>query len=83
MRTSDERNFRNLEKQDVREYWEYEAQDFTPWLADETQSDDISHLEDVLGLELEVDEVEKSVGKYSVDILARVEADGRNVVIEN
>ena len=76
-------DFRDLEKQDVREYWEHEAQEFTPWLADEIQSDETSHLEDVLGLELEVDEVEKSVGKYSVDILARVEADGRNVVIEN
>ena len=76
-------DFRDLENQDVREYWEHEAQEFTPWLADEIQSDETSHLEDVLGLELEVDEVEKSVGKYSVDILARVEADGRNVVIEN
>lgn len=83
MGPSNERNFRNLEKQNVREYWEHEAKEFTPWLADEIQSDETSHLEDVLGLELEVDEVEKSVGKYSVDILARVEADGRNVVIEN
>lgn len=83
MRTSKDLEFRDLEKQDVREYWEHEAQEFTPWLADEIQSDETSHLEDVLGLELEVDEVEKNVGKYSVDILARVEADGRNVVIEN
>ena len=76
-------NFYDLERQDVREYWEHEAQEFTPWLAEEIQSGDTSQLEDVLGIELELVEIERRVGKYSVDILARVEADGRNVVIEN
>ncbi len=83
MDTRNDLDFHNLEKQDVREYWEHEAQEFTPWLAEEIQSGETSHLEDVLGLELDVVEIEKSVGKYSVDILARIEADGRNVVIEN
>jgi len=76
-------DFRDLEKQDVREYWAHEAQEFTPWIADQIQADETSHLEDVLGLELEVVETEKKVGKYSVDILARVSTDSRNVVIEN
>ncbi|WP_122091099.1 DUF4268 domain-containing protein [Halalkalicoccus subterraneus] len=75
--------FQELEPQDVREYWADEARQFTPWLATEIQSEDTSYLEDVLELDLEVIEVEKRVGKYSVDILARVEGDGRNVVIEN
>jgi hypothetical protein len=40
-------------------------------------------LEDVLGLDIEVVQTEKSVGKYNVDILARVIDDGRKIVIEN
>lgn len=76
-------NFQNLESQDVRTYWEHEAHEFIPWLASEIQSEDPSHLEDVLEIDLEVIEVEKRVGKYSVDILAHVESDGRTVVIEN
>jgi hypothetical protein len=75
--------FRDLEPQDVREYWEHEAHEFTPWLADSIRDEDASHLEDVLGLDLEVIETEKSVGKYSVDIVAEVIDDGRQIVIEN
>ncbi|GAB7121187.1 hypothetical protein [Natrinema pallidum] len=60
-----------------------EAQDFTPWIANEIRSADESELEDTLGLELEVVEEEKSVGRYNVDILAEVIDDNRNVVIEN
>lgn len=83
MEDFDDLDFRDLEKQDVREYWAHEAQEFTPWIADQIQADKTSHLEDILGLELEVVETEKRVGKYSVDILARVSTDSRNVVIEN
>lgn len=75
--------FAQLESQDVREYWEDEARDFTPWLADQIRADDESELEDTLGLDLEVVEVEKSVGRYNVDILAQVVDDSRSVVIEN
>lgn len=75
--------FASLESQDVREYWEDEAQDFTPWLADEIRSEPVSELEDTLGLDLEVKEEEKSVGRYNLDILAEVVDDNRNVVIEN
>lgn len=75
--------FASLESQDVREYWEHEAQEFTPWLADEIRSEGVSELEDALGLDLEVIEEEKSVGRYNVDVLAEVVDDNRNVVIEN
>lgn len=75
--------FREMRAQNVREYWEHEADDFTPWLADQLRAEAASHLEDVLGLDLEVIEMEKSVGKYSVDILAEVVEDGRQVIIEN
>lgn len=83
MATFEGPNFQELESQSVREYWEDEAREFTPWLANEIRSEETSYLEDILGLDLEVIEIEKSVGKYSVDILARVGNDGRNVVIEN
>lgn len=75
--------FRELEPQDVRDFWEHEAHEFTPWLADSIRDDDASHLEDVLGLDLEVIETEKDVGRYSVDIVAEVIDDGRQIVIEN
>lgn len=75
--------FASLESQEVRDYWEDEARDFTPWLADEIEAEDESKLEDALGLDLEVMEVEKSVGRYNLDILARVVDDNRKVVIEN
>ncbi len=83
MATFEGPDFQELEPQDVREYWTHEAHEFTPWLANEIRSEDASHLEDVLGLDLEVIQMEKSVGKYSVDILAEVVEDGRQVVIEN
>jgi hypothetical protein len=75
--------FASLESQEVREYWEHEAQEFTPWVADEIRAEGVSELEDSLGLDLEIIEEEKSVGRYNVDILARVVDDNRNVVIEN
>lgn len=76
-------DFGSLESQEVREYWADEARDFTPWVADEIRSENESELEETLGLDLEVIEEEKSVGRYNVDILAEVVDDNRNVVIEN
>lgn len=75
--------FESLEPQDVREYWEHEDRDFTPWLANEIESEEVSKLEDSLGLDLEVIQREKQVGKYNVDIFAQVVDDGRKVIIEN
>lgn len=83
MTAFDDLDFFDLEAQDVREYWTHEAQDFTPWLAESIRAEDASHLEDVLGLDLDVREIEKRVGNYHVDIVAEVVDDGRNVVIEN
>jgi hypothetical protein len=61
-------DFASLEPQDVREYWEHEAHQFTPWLADQIETEGMSDLEDVLGLDIEILEREKAVGKYSVDL---------------
>lgn len=74
--------FASLESESAREYWEHEEYDFTPWLASQIE-DGSSDFENVLGLDLEVIEREKSVGKYNVDIYARVIDDGRTVIIEN
>ncbi|WP_276246167.1 hypothetical protein [Haladaptatus sp. YSMS36] len=76
-------DFASLEPQDVRQYWEHEEHDFTPWLATEIEADGASDFENVLGLDLEVIEREKRVGKYSVDIFAEVVDDGRTSVVEN
>ncbi len=68
----------NLKKIAVRQMWNDEAQDFTPWLAD-----NIEQLSKALGIELEVENTEVSVGPYSADILAKDIGTGRYVVIEN
>ncbi len=67
----------------MREYWQHEAREFTPWIANQIRAEEVSELEDSLGLDLDVVQEEKSVGRYSVDILAEVVDDNRTVVIEN
>jgi hypothetical protein len=62
---------------DLREIWKHEALNFTSWLAENCDV-----LKDQLGLDLAVVEKEKSVGPFSVDILAK-DAAGRAVIIEN
>lgn len=69
-----------LEPVALRDAWPDEAKNFTPWLADETN---LSLLADVLGLQLEVEAVEKPVGPFSADILARESGTDRWVLIEN
>jgi hypothetical protein len=66
-----------LEKVALRVIWPDEARDFTPWLAN-----NIDVLAEALGLSLKVVEREKTVGSFSLDILAE---DGLSdaVVIEN
>ncbi len=67
-----------LEVVDLREVWQHEASDFTPWLAD-----NIEELGNVLGLDLEVKTSEAEVGTFSLDILAHDMTSDRPVVIEN
>ncbi len=62
----------------IRKVWPTEAADFTPWLADS-----IELLGDTLGMDLELERTEASVGGYSLDILARDLNVNRKVVIEN
>jgi hypothetical protein len=69
-----------LEKVDLRACWESEPRDFTPWLAEE---DNIALLGKTLGIELEVQQTEASVGSFSADIVCRNTADNTVVLIEN
>jgi hypothetical protein len=65
---------------DLRDQWENEASEFTPWLA---QSENLSLLGETLGLDLELVGVEQSVGDFRVDILAIDTVSNRHVIIEN
>lgn len=69
-----------LQRIPIRQYWDYEDRDFTPWLAE-----NLSYLEadDILGMRLKVQDTEASVGGYYADIHA-TDIDGeRDVIIEN
>ena len=69
-----------LERVDLREIWETEAQHFTPWLAAE---ENLSVLAETLGMELELDAQEANVGPFRADILCRNSDGGSWVLIEN
>jgi hypothetical protein len=69
-----------LKKIDLRDIWASEAQDFTPWLA---RQENLNLLGETLGLELELQGQEVSVGPFRADILCSDLANGTNVLIEN
>ena len=71
-------NFAKIERVDLREAWPNEARDFTPWLAE-----NIAELGEALGMDLELQQTEASVGGYSLDVLATDEDQNRPVIIEN
>ena len=63
---------------DLRTVWSNEAQAFTPWLAEH-----LDVLGDALGITIELEERESSVGAFSLDILARDQDSAEAVAIEN
>jgi hypothetical protein len=67
-----------IERIDLREAWPNEAQNFTPWLAE-----NITELGEALGMDLELQQTEAPVGGYSLDILATDLNSNRPVIIEN
>ena len=67
-----------IEQVDLREAWSNEAANFTPWL--EVNMDQLG---DALGIELEVQQREASVGTFSLDLLARDVGNNRPVIVEN
>ena len=70
----------SIEQIDVREIWEKEDADFTPWLA---QEENIRRLSLALGIDLVVEAEEKEVGPFRADILCKDEATEEWVLIEN
>src|ERR1700741_3300068 len=71
-------DFGDLKTVEVRTAWISERNEFTPWLAN-----NIERLNKALGIELEVENTEVSVGPYYADILAKDTSTGRYVIIEN
>ena len=71
-------NFSELKRIPLREIWNHEASDFTPWL-----EENIQKLGDALGMDLEVVDKEASVGDFSLDLLAQDLGSSRTVIIEN
>lgn len=69
-----------LEKVDLRQIWQTEGQDFTPWLARE---ENLEMLGEAIGIELELEAQEKDVGPFRADILCKNTEDDSLVLIEN
>lgn len=71
-------DFSELKQISLNEIWKHEASDFTPWLAENIQK-----LGDALNLDLELTDIEASVGDFSLDLLAEELGSSRTVIIEN
>lgn len=64
----------------IRELWKHEQYDFSAWLAKE---ENIEELGNLIGLNLVDVNAEVYVGAYRCDLVARDEATGTKVIIEN
>ena len=73
-------NLGRLEKVELREFFKDEARDFTPWLAEENN---LELLGETLGLDIELEDIEVKIGKFSADIVALDRSSNRNIIIEN
>jgi len=69
-----------LEHVDLRKQWPDESKDFTPWLSSE---EGLSLLGEAIGMELELEATEVTVGNYRADIVAKDTLSNQYVVIEN
>ena len=67
-----------LKEVGLRQVWAEEDVNFTPWLAE-----NISLLSSLIGMDLEVEALEKEVGPYRADIVCKDAATGNMVLIEN
>lgn len=67
-----------IKRLNLRDVWAKEASDFTPWLAE-----NIQELGEALGMDLELETKEASVGDFSLDLLAKDLGTSKIVVVEN
>ena len=67
-----------LEQVELRNIWQTEPDNFTPWLAE-----NLDFLGDTVGIKLELEEKEKGVGPYRADIVCKEEGTDNWVLIEN
>ena len=65
---------------DLRAVWSHEAHDFTKWLAEESN---LQELSDAIGIDINLEERESSVGNFNVDLYATENGTGRKIIIEN
>lgn len=63
---------------DARDVWKHEERDFTPWLAKNSEA-----ISQVIGIPIEIEQTEKRVGSFKLDILGKVENTDKVIVIEN
>jgi hypothetical protein len=68
----------NIQIKSAKDVWKHEEKDFTPWLAE-----NIDHLSKLIGIPIAVEQTEKRVGAYELDIFGRVEGSDAIVIVEN
>lgn len=71
-------NVGRLETVDLRSVWQHEANNFTPWLLSNAD-----RLSETLGINLELEAAEHSVGSFSLDLIGTDLDSGSRVIIEN
>jgi len=69
-----------LKKVDLRDFFKDEARDFTPWLAEQ---ENLELLGETLGLDIELEDTEVRIGRFSADIVGLDRNSNRNIIIEN
>ena len=69
-----------LKRVELRDIWTSEAADFTPWLG---RSENLAVLSETLGLELELEAQEQSVGPFRADLLCKDLDTDTWVLVEN
>lgn len=65
---------------DLRKVWPNEATNFTKWLAEE---ENLEELGKAVGIDIDLEERESSVGSFNVDLYATESGSGRKIIIEN
>ena len=65
---------------DLHSVWPHEANDFTKWLAQESN---LNELGSSIGIDIDLEERESPVGSFKVDLYAVESGTGRKIIIEN